>query len=387
MKGNLLVITTIFPNPTNMSIGTYNKHIVSELSEHFNIDVIAPIPWANSLKRGIKSGWLLNKARVHHPIFFYPNGVLRNWHNLFYYASIAKLIAKLNTNTKYDAIFGMWLFPDCHVVMNVAAKLNIPYFVKVLGSDVNRLSTGHELYNQSMAIIKHSNKVFCVSEGLKSKIISLGGDPDRLHVINNGIDKRIFFPCSVSEAREKLELSSTLKGILFVGNLKREKGLGELLNAFEKLILNHGSLDTQLFIIGEGPYENEFRQLAGKKEILGSIRFLGRRTPQEVALWMNAANLLCLPSYSEGMPNVVLEALSCNTPVVATAINGIIELAEQDHRVTLVPVKEVDGLEKALINVLENGKKSSGELIIKSWSEFSCTVSEIIKKSIIKKAK
>lgn len=378
MKKNLLVVTTIFPNPKNMALGSYNREIVAELSELFDIDVIVPIPWFKGDSSGAYESWRLRGAMVHHPVYFYPPRCFFSTHDYFYYFSIWHLIKRLTLQKKYSAVLGLWLYPDGMVAKKIAHKLSIPYYVKVLGSDVNRLCMQHQLYTKSMDVIRHASKVFCVSNGLRKKLESLGASSENLLVIYNGINKTVFSPCSIQAARQSLSLPTEHGIVLFVGNLKREKGLYELLCAFNNVINSPNNAGTRLFIIGEGAFEPTLREYAISKGISDAVMFLGRKTPSEVALWMNATSLLCLPSYSEGMPNVVLEALSCNTPVVATSIDGITELACQDDRITLVPPKEIDMLSDALISVLGKSSKSSGGLAINSWADFASSVYHVI---------
>ncbi len=378
MKKNLLVITTIFPNPLNMTAGSYNREIISELSEYYNIDVIVPIPWTQCLRTGKPKDWVLNKARVHHPIFYYPPGFLHRTHDYFYFLSISRLIRQLISCTAFSAVLGMWLYPDCRVVKRVAHDLSVPYYVKVLGTDVNRLDLKHPLFPQSMEVLQDASRIICVSEGLKNRLVSLGVSPEKLFVLLNGVNKSIFLPCSIEIARQKLELPIKQEIILFVGNLKREKGLGELISAFSIIKNNPSHSEAVLCLIGEGPFERELRQLIIHHGMSDSVRFLGRQAPLDVAMWMNAANLLCLPSYSEGMPNVVLEALSCHTHVVATSIDGINELACLDDRIIVVPPREFVALSEAINSALEKYNKSPGKLIIYSWADFANTVFKLI---------
>ena len=378
MKKNLLIVTSIFPNPKNMSLGTYNRELVAELSEYFDIDVIVPIPWTKYLRSGTSEGWMLRSAKVHHPVYYYPPGSFHHMHDFFYYISIRRLVRELTLSKIYCAVLGTWLYPDSRVAKKIAKSLSIPYFVKVHGTDVNRLNKEHKLFSLSMDVLRSASRVFCVSDGLKERLESLGAPSENLLVIRNGINKLIFSPCSIESSRQRLELPNNLDIILFVGNLKREKGLYELFSAFNKIINMSTHAKSRLYLIGEGPFERELHQYTIQQEMSDSVVFLGRKTPSDVALWMNAASLLCLPSYSEGMPNVVLEALSCNTPVVATSIDGIIELARQDDRIALVPPREVDSLANVIISVLGKGSKSSGGLVINNWAEYAREVSQVI---------
>jgi len=288
------------------------------------------------------------------------------------------MLKKLTKDKQYSAVFGTLLYPDSWAAKKIAQKLSIPYFVKVHGSDVNRLDKGHILLAQSLDVVNKASKVFSVSEGLKHKLVTLGAPSNNVSVIRNGIDKKIFTPCSVSDARKKLSILDNSKIILFVGNLKREKGLGELLHAFKNVRNSLPGADVDLYLIGEGPFKAEIRQKAFDNGLIDFVHFLGKKLPSDIALWMNAANLLCLPSYSEGLPNVVLEALSCNTPVVATDIDGITELARQDARILTVPQKNIHLLAEAISTVLNLGEKTSGGLIVNSWAENAKLVSQII---------
>jgi len=114
-----------------------------------------------------------------------------------------------------------------------------------------------------------------------------------------------------------------MRQVLFVGNLVEVKGIDRLLRACAGL-----TVEAKLVLIGDGPLRGSLVQLAGKLNIADSVEFAGRVPHAEIADWMRRSHCLCLCSHSEGMPNVVVEALSCGCPVVATDVGEVPFLIE-----------------------------------------------------------
>jgi glycosyltransferase involved in cell wall biosynthesis len=123
--------------------------------------------------------------------------------------------------------------------------------------------------------------------------------------------------------------------VLFVGRLVAAKGLRELLAAAASLARERPLL--KVAILGDGPLRHELERQAQRSGAGENVLMRGPRPPADVARWLAAADLLCLPSYSEGCPNVVLEALSCGRPVVASAVGGVPELVAEDCAVLVPP--------------------------------------------------
>jgi glycosyltransferase involved in cell wall biosynthesis len=167
----------------------------------------------------------------------------------------------------------------------------------------------------------------------------------------------------------RLGLPTNGKIILYVGNLIETKGLGELADAFSNLSRRYSEL--RLVVVGAGSFENEFRQKLDSAGTLSRVIFTGMIPADEVALWMNAADILCLPSYTEGCPNVVLEALACGTPVVASAVGGVPELAALDGRIALVSSKDLVALQEALDQELNRKEWPSKRFIPQTWSDIA----------------
>ncbi len=127
--------------------------------------------------------------------------------------------------------------------------------------------------------------------------------------------------------------------ILSVGSLIPLKGFQTIIEALPGILRNDNSIE--LHIIGEGSYRDTLSKLALSKGVSGHVFFAGYRPNSELVKWYNAADLFCLASFREGWPNVVMEALSCGTPVVATRVFGTPEiLTSSDLGILVDPTPE-----------------------------------------------
>jgi glycosyltransferase involved in cell wall biosynthesis len=149
--------------------------------------------------------------------------------------------------------------------------------------------------------------------------------------------------------------------LLFVGRLEPQKGIHELLDAFEQLRARLPR--AMLALVGDGVSSGDVRARAGQWEP-GAVRQLGALAPGEVAAWMGACDILTLPSWAEGTPNVVLEALASGRPVVATRVGGIPDVVDDGRAGILVPARDASALGAALHDAL-----------VRRWDEFAVRAS------------
>jgi len=250
--------------------------------------------------------------------------------------------------SKPDVILAYWLYPEGYGALLAGEKLGIPVILGARGSDLpaHLDPLTERLLKESL---QRASFVLTVSEELRERALRLGAAAGRVRTVRNGLDSAEFPVSGRYSARTALDIDPDAQLALFIGRLHPVKGLEELLQAVGLLVPSHPRLN--LILIGEGPLEEKLRSQAAREGFAGRIRFLGQQSQPEVARWIAASDLLCLPSHSEGCPNVVLEALACGRPVVASAVGAVPDLVNSDCGI-LVPPGDVPRLSEAIREAL-----------------------------------
>jgi glycosyltransferase involved in cell wall biosynthesis len=240
---------------------------------------------------------------------------------------------------KPDLILSYYVYPEGYAALSAGKRLGVPVILGAIGSDINRIPDSISAFLTRKAL-REASFVLTVSEHLRNQAIKLGASRERSKAVRNGCDTSVFRLADRAAARAALGLDAESKVLVFVGWIARTKGLRELVEAMKILSASHP--DLQLFCIGEGAFQPEQN---------ARVRFLGRRTSAEVATCLAAADVFCLPSYAEGCPNSVVEALACGRPVVATNVGGIPELVDSESGI-LVPPRDSEALAQAIRDAL-----------------------------------
>jgi glycosyltransferase involved in cell wall biosynthesis len=336
----LLFVSNLFPNAAEPTRGMHNAQQVAALAKRCDINVVAPMhhPVPDEIWRGIP---VAHPRFVHVPLLSRP---LNGW--LF-----ARAIAPNVEGENFDVVLVNWAYPDAYGVMLLAQRRGFPFATTVQGSDVNVFFRNPTRKRQILRALRASRCVFCRSKALRETLAAEGVTATTVY---NGIDRERFRPLDRAEACRKLGLEPDGRRILFVGNLLPVKGPTVLAKATKQL------QDVDLIFVGSGP----------EKITMG--RCLGARPHDEIPLWMNACDLLCLPSLNEGLPNVALEALACGLPVVASRVGGIPEIVRDGANGFLVPPSAPDALAEALCRALAT--KWDRDVIRASVSRFDWDV-------------
>jgi glycosyltransferase involved in cell wall biosynthesis len=261
-----------------------------------------------------------------------------------------------------DVILGYWLYPEGFGAWRCSRSLGVPCVLGGLGTDIRardgltRWFTGRALRGASRSIM--------VSEEMRRLAIDRFQVPaERVHTIHNGVNTAVFHPRSQAALRSRLGLPDGARVIIYVGRFVATKGLRELLDAFTALAARRD--DVHLVLVGDGVMRPELDTRVSAAPCRARIHMPGALQPSQVAEWIGAADLLCLPSYSEGHPNVVVEALACGRPVVATDVGGTPEIINGDNGI-MVPPRDSAALEAALAAVLDGSWNHAA--IAAAWS-------------------
>jgi teichuronic acid biosynthesis glycosyltransferase TuaC len=354
----VLAITQIFPNTVEPLAAPFNRQQFAALGRRCQLEVLATIPWfpgAYWLRRWAAAGRLQEVPRsehiagleVEHPRYLHVPRVGYRIADRLYTASL--LGPALRRRGVVDVVFAAWAYPDGAAAVTLGRLLGVPVVVKVHGTDINHVAKLAGPSARLRRVLPEARRVVAVSRPLAEEVIGLGMPRERVVVVPNGIDNSLFRPLERDAARAQLGLGPEGKWLLYVGRLERAKGVVDLLEAFARLAPRRR--DLFLGLVGDGSARADCAALAGR--IGPQVRLLGARPLAEVPLWIGASELVVLPSWNEGTPNVLLEALACGRPVVATRVGGIPDLITEASLGELVPVRDPAALAEALEQVAD----------------------------------
>ncbi len=192
-----------------------------------------------------------------------------------------------------------------------------------------------------------------VCKSIKDDLVSrLNMDPGKITVIQTGIDAIVPDESQVLDMREKLRITGDKPIVLVSARLSYEKGVDCFLRMV-KILVGRG-IDARFLMAGDGPMRGELQSLAAELGIAGKVEFLGFVSQMEVL--MSLADVIVIPSYSEGMPNVALECFAIGTPLVASGVGGVMDLYDYDSESLLLsqpndPVGLADDVERVISDV------------------------------------
>jgi glycosyltransferase involved in cell wall biosynthesis len=361
----ILAVTHLFPTPGRPAFAPYNRQQFAELAKRHEVRIIRPIAWPEALSHKCRGSHRMSSftteqgIEVYTPTFFYPPLLLRHQYGLFFERSIASTARFLLQRFRPDVVLGSWAHPDGWAAVRLAKRAGLPVVLKVHGSDVLVLATGRRRLRVADAL-HAADAVVAVSHDLAANVVRMGVPADQVHVVPHGIDTGLFTPGDQTEARRRLRLSTGTKLILFVGNVLVSKGAADLVAACA-LLRNQG-VAFNCHLIGRGRDVRAIAQLIRSHGLEKQVVLSGVRSHLELVDWYRACDVVALPSYSEGIPNVLREALACGKPFVATRVGGIPEIADATYS-RLVSAGNTTELANALASMLASPLDVDGELV------------------------
>lgn len=265
------------------------------------------------------------------------------------------------------------------IAFSISRLIKIPIITTIHGWIENSLKS--KVYIGAVKkVLPYFNKVVAVSPKIKSQLVSLGVPKDNISLIYNAIVVENYVPGSYPQKVLRTKYNVPYDAVLIgnVGRLSQEKGQIQFLLAARDICRHNDK--TYFVIVGDGPDLDQLKNTAAQFQIKNRVIFTGH--VQDVRPFYQDLDIIALTSFTEGFPNVILEALCMNKPVVATDVGGVADIVIDgvtgylaqagDHReIGGKLLKLIDNPEVASL-LVENGKKR-----IKEEFQFSTRVQKI----------
>ncbi|MDO8860425.1 glycosyltransferase [Haliea sp. E1-2-M8] len=334
----LLILTNLYPLPWEPNRGLFNRQQFSRLGSQRDLEILVPVAIGTWLRQvGLRNS--LTQADIRYTWYFYTPRAGRSLYGFMMTLSLLLNSGLWIAGKRFDALLASWAYPDGYAGLWLARVFRLRFYLKVHGSDINVLADKGLRLQCIRRSCESAREVFAVSAALKTRIEEITEGRASVQVLYNGVDHGTFFPGS-----------HRLNQLIFIGNLKRDKGIYELLAAFGAIA--SAELGLQLLIIGSGGEEAGLRDTIKTQGLAERVTLGGALPHDQVALALRQSRLLALPSYNEGVPNVVLEAMASGTPVVATRVGGIPEVVVDGETGFLCKARDVGSLARTLSRAL-----------------------------------
>jgi len=235
------------------------------------------------------------------------------------------------------------------VAITVKFFTAIPVVINLWGSDIlfTKLPI---IWYLLCKILNRADVIICESQHFADQLIAKGISRQLIMVLPNGIDLEQFKPLDKMTLRKQLGLPIDRPIILAVGNLSERKGHKYLLAALPKILQSYGPV--LVVIVGEGEFRSAIELMI--TNLNPYVHLAGFQKGETIPHWLNAADIFVLPSLLEGTPNILLEAMACQLPVVATAVGGIGCVIEDGRNGLIIPPRSDTHLAEAVITLLQD---------------------------------
>ncbi|PIE06271.1 MAG: glycosyl transferase [Sorangium cellulosum] len=389
----VLLVTKVFPNAIEPAFAPFNKHLFSALQKRCEVHVLATVPWfpgaglfgrwsASGRRLAVPRREVMDELDVKHPRVAYIPVVGHLVSGAMYAASVLPYVWPLRQ--RLDVIVGSFAYPDGWAAVALGKLLGLPAVIKVHGTDINVLKNVRTVRPNLKFALAHADAVTAPSRALADVCLSLGAPADRTHVVMNGVDTNLFHLRDRKASREALGIPSDGKWLLFVGRAEKPKGVQDLVEALVAVVKRHP--DTRLAVVGDGSAIPACKKIVAQHNL--PVHFAGTVEHDDVALWLGACDLLVLPSWAEGTPNVILEALVAGRRVVASDVGGIPAVINRVELGRLSPAKDLDKLAQSIGLALDEDYKP--EEIARmapfgSWNEAADNLYNVLANAIKKR--
>lgn len=332
------------PFPPEEGIGNYVNGLSRKMIEKgHKVTIITRGSWNKTRIENI-GGVEVIKARFIplYPFYIHIHGIFLN--KIF--KSIESSLDIVHVHTP--------LSPFINTSLPLVTTIHTPMLSDTRSIEVNNLRSRIEKlmgrfvsFPIELKLLKRTNILTTVANSVAQELREYYIDPGEVVVIGNGVDEKIFTPMKDNGKKKD-------KYILFVGRLSYRKGLFDLIECGKYICKKYP--DISFIIIGKGILLENLKQKVEENGLRERFKFLGFVNREELIQLYQNATIYIMPSHYEGLPTVLLEAMSCGLPVVATAISGNLDLISSRENGILIPSKSPKKMANAISMLLDDDK-------------------------------
>jgi len=348
----ILTYSTLFPNSSFPRHGIFVEQRLRHLLASGEVEsrVVAPVPWFpfnHSLFGEYAKYATVSPSETRHDIVvqhprypLLPKIGMNIAPLLLARASIKSVERLIKSGFDFDVLDAHYFYPDGVAAAMIAGQLNKPLVITARGTDINLIPQYAIPRKQILWAARQASAIITVCKALKDELVNLGADGEKIEVLRNGVDLKQFTPLARDKIRQQLGLQRTT--LISVGHLIQRKGHDKVIQALTRLP------EMDLLLVGDGEEESALRRLCRELNVQDRVRFVGHVDQQRLSDYYSAADALVLASSREGWPNVLLEAMACGTPVIATPIWGSPEVVRKPEAGRLASENSVPALVAAI---------------------------------------
>lgn len=345
---NILVMSQMYPSKKKPRLGIFIKREVEAISSYFKVKVLSPR--ANFFGRkdiNLKK----SDMDIAYPNYFpLPGKFFSPIKGIWFFLFTFNLIKRITKEFNFDIIHAYRVYPEGVAAILLGKLFKKPVVISARGSDINVSTQNYLIRRQISYAIKRAKKVITVSRALKKRLKDLGVSEERVYVMPKGVGLNQFRVMCKAEAREKLNLPQDRKIILYVGNLVDIKNPSALIKSI--LYIPEKDRNNYFFVmVGSGNLRSRLEREIDNNNCNSFFHLVGDVDSSQIPLWMNAADVLTLTSFNEGMPNVLYEAFACGLPVIAANVGGVPEVIENGKNGFLIEPNQYELLAQSIVRL------------------------------------
>jgi glycosyltransferase involved in cell wall biosynthesis len=388
------VFASAFPSHVQPIPGVFVKERVRFVSAlpDFDVRVMSPVPYFPPIRgftrwypfSQMSSEERINGLQVIRPRYPLVPKLGAFFHPRLMYLGSCRAVSRCYREFPFEVIDSHFIYPDGVAATMFAQRYRRPVVLTGRGEEILRFPKLPVIGKSIRWALRRATRLVALSEEIASAMRENGADPARITVIPNGVDGEKFHPVSRAEARARLNLPPNRPIVLSVGYRLERKGFHILVDAIPQI---RKAFPSVLAVIVGGSarwgedYTTVIEDRIKANGVAQFVRLVGPRAPEELADWYSAADAFVLLTSREGSPNVLMEALACGIPVIATRVGGIPDVLSNEDLGILLEKRTAGDAALGIVRALQ--REWDRELIrravaSRTWTATAAQVRDVL---------